>query len=172
MGLANWITIIRIFFIPVFMAVLLSGIANGKYWAAIVFGIAAATDGLDGYIARTRKEVTKFGKLIDPIADKLLISAALLTLVELDQLSAWVAVIIIGREFAVSGLRILAAADQVVIAASTWGKVKTLIQIIAIMCLLLEIPHAMMVMWLAVLVTIISGVDYFYRAQDLLKKID
>ena len=163
-GLGKLITIIRIFFIPVFMAVLLSGIANGKYWAAIVFGIAAATDGLDGYIARTRKEVTKFGKLIDPIADKLLISAALLTLVELDQLQC------LGcRDYYRQGicrirLRILAA-DQVVIAASTWGKVKTLIQIIAIMCLLLEIPHAMMVMWLAVLVTIISGVDYFYRAQ-------
>ncbi|MGB4265982.1 MAG: CDP-alcohol phosphatidyltransferase family protein [Limnochordia bacterium] len=73
MGLANWITIIRIFFIPVFMAVLLSGAENGKYLAAVVFGIAAATDGLDGYVARTRKQVTRFGKLIDPIADKLLI---------------------------------------------------------------------------------------------------
>lgn len=112
------------FFIPVFMAVLLSGAENGKYLAAVVFGIAAATDGLDGYVARTRKQVTRFGKLIDPIADKLLISAALLTLVELDQISAWIAVIIIGREFAVSGLRILAAADQVVIAASKWGKPK------------------------------------------------
>ncbi|HHT36234.1 MAG: CDP-diacylglycerol--glycerol-3-phosphate 3-phosphatidyltransferase [Candidatus Wallacebacter cryptica] len=172
MGLANWITIIRIFFIPVFMAVVLSGAPSGKYLAAVVFGIAAATDGLDGYIARTRKQVTRFGKLIDPIADKLLISAALLTLVELDQISAWIAVIIIGREFAVSGLRILAAADQVVIAASKWGKVKTLTQIIAILLLLLEIPGGMWVMWLAVLVTIISGVDYFYHAQDLLKKTD
>ena len=172
MGLANWITIIRIFFIPVFMAVLLSGAENGKYLAAVVFGIAAATDGLDGYVARTRKQVTRFGKLIDPIADKLLISAALLTLVELDQISAWIAVIIIGREFAVSGLRILAAADQVVIAASKWGKAKTLIQIIAVLCLLLDIPYAMAVMWLAVLVTIVSGVDYFCCAQDLLKKTD
>ncbi len=80
--------------------------------------------------------------------------------------------IIIGREFAVSGLRILAAADQVVIAASKWGKAKTLIQIIAVLCLLLDIPYAMAVMWLAVLVTIVSGVDYFYCAQDLLKKTD
>ncbi len=172
MGLANWITMIRIFFIPVFMAFLLSGLPNGKYFAAIVFGIAAATDGLDGYVARARKEVTKFGKLIDPIADKLLISAALISLVELDQINAWIAVIIIGREFAVSGLRILAAADQVVIAASNWGKAKTLSQIIAILFILLDLPGGAVLMWLAVLVTIISGVDYFYHAQDLLKKID
>ena len=137
--------------------------------AAVVFGIAAATDGLDGYVARTRKQVTRFGKLIDPIADKLLISAALLTL-GIDQISAWIAVIIIGREFAASDLGFWLP-DQVVIAASV-GKAKTLIQIIAVLCLLLDIPYAMAVMWLAVLVTIVSGVDYFYCAQDLLKKTD
>lgn len=170
MGLANWITIIRIFLIPIFMAFVLSNAKYGSFLAAIVFGIAALTDGLDGYIARSRQQVTQFGKLIDPIADKLLISAALLSLIELGQISAWIAIIIIGREFAVSGLRILAAADGEVIAASKWGKAKTFTQISAILFLLLSLPGGMLMMWVAVLVTIISGVDYFLNAQDLLKK--
>jgi len=170
MGLANWITLIRIFIIPVFMVVVLSGAPNGKFFAAIVFSLAALTDGLDGYIARSRQEVTNFGKLLDPIADKLLISAALLSLVELDQINAWIAVIIIGREFAVSGLRILAAAEGVVIAASMWGKLKTFTQMLAIIGLLIDLPGAIYMMWLAVVVTIISGADYFIKAQHLLKK--
>lgn len=170
MGLANWITVLRIFFAPIFMAIVLSGAPYGSFLAAVVFAVAAITDGLDGYIARTRKQVTQFGKLIDPIADKLLISAALLSLVELDQISAWIAMLVIGREFAVSGLRLLAAAEGIVIAASKWGKVKTIAQIIAILALLLDIPGAMVIMWLAVVATIISGVDYFVNAQDLLRK--
>lgn len=170
MGLANWITMFRIFIVPIFMAFVLSGAPYGSFLAAIVFGIAATTDGLDGYVARKRKQVTKFGKLIDPVADKLLISSALISLVELDQISAWIAVIIIGREFAVSGLRILAAAEGVVIAATIWGKIKTLTQIIAILFMLLDVKGAMVIMWLAVVATIVSGVDYFVNAQELLKK--
>ena len=107
--------------------------------------------------------------MIDPIADKLLISAALLSLVQLGAISAWIALIIIGREFAVSGLRLLAASEGVVISASKWGKLKTVTQIIAVVALLIEAPGANILIWAAVLITIFSGVDYFLKAQDILK---
>ncbi|NLM25871.1 MAG: CDP-diacylglycerol--glycerol-3-phosphate 3-phosphatidyltransferase [Firmicutes bacterium] len=170
MNLANWITMIRIFLVPIFMLIVLSDLPYSGLIAAAVFGLAAATDGLDGYIARSRKQITTFGKLIDPIADKLLISAALVCLIQLGQINAWIAFIIIGREFAVSGLRNVAAAEGVVIAASKWGKLKTVLQIIAIVSLLLNLPGGIYLMWLSVLVTIASGVDYFLNAQELLRK--
>lgn len=170
MNLANWITMIRIFLVPIFMLIMLSDLPYSGLIAAAVFGLAAATDGLDGYIARSRKQITTFGKLIDPIADKLLISAALVCLIQLGQINAWIAFIIIGREFAVSGLRNVAAAEGVVIAASKWGKLKTVLQIIAIVSLLLNLPGGIYLMWLSVLVTIASGVDYFLNAQELLRK--
>jgi len=169
-NLANWITMIRIFLVPIFMLIVLSDLPYSGLIAAAVFGLAAATDGLDGYIARSRKQITTFGKLIDPIADKLLISAALVCLIQLGQINAWIAFIIIGREFAVSGLRNVAAAEGVVIAASKWGKLKTVLQIIAIVSLLLNLPGGIYLMWLSVLVTIASGVDYFLNAQELLRK--
>ncbi len=170
MKLANWLTLFRMLLVPIFMAVVLARIPYGGLVAAGVFSIAAITDGLDGYIARQRKEVTRFGKLIDPIADKLLISAALLSLVELGQISAWVALIIIGREFAISGLRILAAAEGEVISASNWGKRKTVMQIVATIAILLQVPGGVFLMWVAALVTLVSGVDYFINAQEILKK--
>ena len=120
-------------------------------------------------MARCRQEVTRFGQLIDPIADKLLITSALLALLELGQISTWVALIILGREFSVSGLRMLAAAEGRVIAASKWGKLKTTVQIAAITAFLLGISWAPFLMWIAVIVTILSGVDYFRNAQDILK---
>jgi len=170
MNLANWLTILRIFLVPVFMVFVLEKIPYGGYLGAAVFMIAAITDGLDGYIARRRKQVTQFGKLIDPIADKLLISAALLGLVQLGEINAWVALIIIGREFAISGLRILAAAEGVVISASKLGKLKTFSQIAATLVLLLRLPGGTVLIWFAAAVTIISGADYFLKAQDVLKK--
>lgn len=169
MNLPNFLTLLRIFLVPVFTFLLLQELPHGNYLAAIVFIVASITDGLDGYLARSRKEVTRFGKLIDPIADKLLISAALLSLVQLGAISAWIALIIIGREFAVSGLRLLAASEGVVISASKWGKLKTVTQIIAIVALLIEAPGANVIMWVAVLITLFSGVDYFLKAQDILK---
>ena len=144
MNLPNFLTLLRIFLVPVFTFLLLQELPHGNYLAAIVFIVASITDGLDGYLARSRKEVTRFGKLIDPIADKLLISAALLSLVQLGAISAWIALIIIGREFAVSGLRLLAASEGVVISASKWGKLKTVTQIVAIVALLIEAPGRML----------------------------
>lgn len=160
----------RIFLVPVFMLVVLSNFTHSGVIAAAIFGLAAITDALDGYVARTRKEITTFGKLIDPIADKLLISAALVSLVQLGQINSWIAFLIIGREFAISGLRIVAAAEGMVIAASKWGKLKTILQIIAIIGLLLHIPGGIILMWISVLVTLGSGVDYFMNAQELLLK--
>ena len=160
---------VRIFLVPVFMILLLETIPYGNYLAAAIFMIAAITDGLDGYVARVRKEITKFGKLIDPIADKLLISAALLSLVQLGEINAWVAFVIIGREFAISGLRILAAAEGVVISASKLGKLKTLSQIIAILALIVGVPGGLAILWFAAGITIISGVDYFIKAQNIFK---
>jgi CDP-diacylglycerol--glycerol-3-phosphate 3-phosphatidyltransferase len=169
--LATWITLFRIFLVPVFLGVLLTAeqVPYRVFLAAAIFVLAAATDGLDGYVARARREETKFGALIDPIADKLLVSSALIALVELDQVSAWVVVIIIGREFAVSGLRLVAASEGQVIAASIWGKLKTMTQIVAITGVLIGVPGANALLWIAAVVTVLSGVDYFLKAQFLFR---
>lgn len=163
MTLASLITLSRIFLIPVFMALVLT--RTGEIWAAIVFIAAALTDGLDGYVARARKEITKFGQLMDPIADKLLVSSALIALVELGAISSWVVMIILGREFAVSGLRMVVATEGIVIPARFLGKLKTFSQVVAIAALLLEVPGASVLLWIAALMTVISGVDYFFKAQ-------
>jgi CDP-diacylglycerol--glycerol-3-phosphate 3-phosphatidyltransferase len=130
-----------------------------------VFALAAFTDSLDGYIARQRNAVTTFGKLMDPIADKLLIAAALIALVSLDRLAAWIAMVIIAREFAVTGLRLVAAERGVVIQASWLGKAKTILQVAAIICLIAFNPAPLgvdLLVYAAVAATVISGVDYFF----------
>lgn len=178
MNLANRLTLARIFLIPVFMIILLTRIPKyGDILAALIFIIAASTDGLDGYIARSRKQITNLGKLMDPLADKLLVSAALISLVELDMIKAWVAIVIIGREFAVTGLRAIAAGEGVIISASKLGKYKTVSQIVAISVILLhdlplsifQIPIGSFLLYIAVGFTIASGVDYFLKARKLLR---
>lgn len=184
LNLANKITITRIILIPVFMTFLLSA-ASLNYvgidvqWGAVVAGVvfvaAALTDTLDGYVARSRGEVTVIGQMLDPLADKLLVSAALISLVDLGRLSAWIAVLIIGRELAVTGLRMAAAVKHVVIPASVWGKAKTISQILAISLLIFKLPIPVIGPWLeatllgvALFLTIISGVDYFRNSYDAL----
>ncbi len=164
MTLATLLTLVRIFLVPLFMTVILLNLPYGGYVGALVFTLAAATDGLDGYLARRRNEVTRLGVLLDPLADKLLISAALVSLVQLGQVGAGVAVLIIGREFAVTGLRLVAAAEGVVIPASGWGKGKTLAQIVAVVATLIRFPLAREMMWLAAGITVLSGVAYFAAA--------
>ncbi|MDI6871330.1 MAG: CDP-diacylglycerol--glycerol-3-phosphate 3-phosphatidyltransferase [Bacillota bacterium] len=164
MTLATLLTLGRIFLVPLFMTVLLLNLPYGGYAGALVFTLAAATDGLDGYLARRRNEVTRLGALLDPLADKLLISAALVSLVQLRQVGAGVAVLIIGREFAVTGLRLVAAAEGVVIPASGWGKAKTLAQIVAVVATLIQFPLARQLMWVAAGITVLSGVAYFAAA--------
>lgn len=169
MNLPNFVTLLRISLVPLFGYLYLLNPGELNLPATLVFLLAAATDALDGYLARSRREITRFGQLIDPIADKLLITAALLALVEAGLVSTWVALIILGREFAVSGLRILAAAEGKVIPASLWGKIKTVSQIVAVMAFFLGISWAPVLMWVAVVATVLSGVRYFQKAQDVLR---
>src|ERR671912_1494395 len=136
LNLPNALTLVRILLVPVLVVALTVETAGGEAIAAIVFAIAALTDGLDGYIARSRHSVTTFGKVMDPVADKLMIAAALISLVSLERLAAWVAMVIIAREFAVSGLRIAASQQGVVIPASGLGKLKTIVQVGAVFTLI------------------------------------
>lgn len=169
LNVPNVLTVLRILLVPVLVVALTTETKNGDTIAAIVFALASITDGLDGYIARSRKAITTFGKVMDPIADKMLITAALIALVSLNRLAAWVAMVIVAREFAVSSLRVAAAAEGAIIPASILGKIKTVIQVAAVMALIAaNNPHAI---WVDVLVglmvaaTVISGVDYFLNVR-------
>ena len=173
LNLANTLTLLRILAVPVVVVALLGETPNGDALAAAVFALAAATDGLDGYFARSRDAITTFGKLMDPLADKLLITAALISLVSLGRLQAWVAMVIIAREIAVTGLRAIAAERGVVIAASWMGKVKTVLQIAAVIALIAADPAPVWVdvlVYLAVAATVISGADYFLGLRKRLEQ--
>jgi CDP-diacylglycerol---glycerol-3-phosphate 3-phosphatidyltransferase len=164
LNLPNVLTVVRILAVPVIVVALLDETPNGDALAAAVFALAAFTDGLDGYIARSRDSVTTFGKLMDPLADKLLIVAALVALVSLGRLAAWVAMVIIAREVAVTGLRVVAAEQGVVISASWLGKVKTILQVAAVFALILWESSPLgvdLLVYAAVAATVVSGADYF-----------
>ena len=166
----NLLTLLRILLVPVLAAALLSGIESGDIVAAIVFAIASFTDALDGWIARRNKDVTTFGKLMDPLADKLLVTSALVSLVALDRLQAWVAMVIIAREFAVTGLRQLAMEHGEVIHASAWGKVKTAAQIAMVLVLILVEGSPLWVdalVYATVAITVVSAADYFFGFRAL-----
>ena len=170
MNLPNWLSVGRILLIPVFMVALLGALPEGDLIAVIIFAVAAGTDKLDGYLARSRQETTTFGVFLDPLADKLLVSAALISLVELDRLAAWVAMVIIAREFAVTGLRQLAMEHGEVIPASMWGKLKTVFQV-AMVLLLITIDGSPLwldvFVWLTTAITVVSGADYFFGFRAL-----
>lgn len=177
MNLANRITLIRVLLIPIFMIILFSDIPNSYYIAALIFAIASATDALDGYIARSRNQITTFGKFVDPLADKLLVSAALISLVGLGRIPAWIVVVIIGREFTITGFRTIAVSENITIAASSLGKIKTITQLIAIIFLLLKnypfsligFPFDMIMLYISLIFTIVSGIDYIYKNKTVLK---
>lgn len=173
MNLANKITISRIFLVPLFLFFLLVKIPYGNWIATIIFIIAALTDSLDGYIARNRNQITKFGKFLDPLADKLIVTAALVALVERQIIPSWLVVIILAREFAITGLRAVAASEGNVIAASNWGKLKTVTQIIAIIAALIELKYKgfniyIYLMYIATIITIISGIDYIEKNRKFI----
>jgi CDP-diacylglycerol--glycerol-3-phosphate 3-phosphatidyltransferase len=168
LNLPNALTLLRILAVPVVVVALLGEAPNGDALAAGVFALAALTDGLDGYFARSRDAVTTFGKLMDPLADKLLITAALLSLVSLHRLAPWIAMVIIAREIAVTGLRAIAAERGIVIAASWLGKLKTTAQMIAILALMLSSHEHVLndvLVTVAVVLTIASAAEYFVRAR-------
>jgi CDP-diacylglycerol--glycerol-3-phosphate 3-phosphatidyltransferase len=165
LNLPNALTMLRILAVPVVVVALLGETPNGDVIAAAVFALAAATDGLDGYIARSRDSVTTFGKLMDPLADKLLIIGALLSLVSLNRLEAWIAMVIIAREVAVTILRTIAAERGLVISASWLGKAKTALQVAAVIALIATNPAPTWVnvlVYAALAVTVLSGADYFF----------
>jgi CDP-diacylglycerol--glycerol-3-phosphate 3-phosphatidyltransferase len=173
LNLPNALTLLRILAVPVIVVALLGETPNGDALAAGVFALAALTDGLDGYFARSRDAVTTFGKLMDPIADKLLIAAALVSLVSLNRLAAWVAMVIIAREFAVTVMRAIAAERGIVISASWMGKVKTTLQIAAVFALIAANPAPAWVdalVYLAVAATVISGADYSFGLRRRLEE--
>ncbi|HEX3744851.1 MAG TPA: CDP-diacylglycerol--glycerol-3-phosphate 3-phosphatidyltransferase [Bryobacteraceae bacterium] len=175
MNVPNALTILRIFFVPLLVAALVSDTVWVHFpvtneWLALgIFLAAAGTDLLDGYLARRWKQVTTVGTLLDPIADKLLISAALVSLVQVGVLPGWMAILIIGREFAVSGLRQIAAAEGYTIKASDLGKTKMLSQVVAVSCLLLAVRHpalrtwGMVFMWIVVVFAMLSAMSYFRK---------
>lgn len=173
----NMLSMMRVFLAPIVMVFLavrgqfgtVLGVNIGDIIAGVVFIAASITDAVDGYIARSRGIVTNLGKFIDPLADKILVVAALVALVELQRLPAWIVVIIISREFIVSGVRMVAAVEGIVIAASAGGKAKTMAQIAAITMMIFEIPYAMPMMWVAMILTVWSGLEYLIKCRDLFK---
>ena len=177
MNLPNKLTILRVILIPFFVFFMLAPCFEGygNYIAVAIFIIASFTDFLDGYLARRDNLVTNFGKFMDPLADKLLVCAALICLIETGQLPAWIVVIIISREFIISGFRLIASDNGVVIAASYWGKFKTVSQMLMVIVLILNIDHVVFavlgtaLMWIAVALTVISLVDYVVKNKDVLK---
>jgi CDP-diacylglycerol---glycerol-3-phosphate 3-phosphatidyltransferase len=168
LNLPNVLTVLRIMLVPVLVVALLGNTQDGDVLAAVVFALASLTDFVDGYLARARDSITTFGKLMDPLADKLLIIAALLSLVSLNRVPAWVAMVIIARELAVTVLRLGATQVGVVISASMFGKVKTCLQIAMILALIAVQDEPLWVsalVYLTVTVTVLSGLDYFFGVR-------
>lgn len=169
MNLSLSLTLLRIFFVPLLVVLLLTKGRNMDLWAVSVFLLAAATDLLDGYFARKREQVTRVGILLDPVADKLLTCAAFISLVELHLVPAWMVVIVVGREFAVSGLRAIASAQGLMMEASELGKAKMVFQVVAITVIVLEKRYPAMrllgdgLLWLVVLFAMWSAAQYFWN---------
>lgn len=175
MNLPNKLTTLRVIMIPFFVFFLLWQNGENRTFRMIalaLFIIASLTDLLDGKIARKYNLVTNFGKFMDPLADKLLVCSALICLIELNALPAWMVIIIISREFIISGFRLIASDNGVVIAASYWGKFKTTFQMVSVVLLILDIPAlafvTMICVWIALLLTIVSLVDYIYKNHKIL----
>jgi len=172
-NLPTKITLLRILLVPFFLAFLIAPSRVNALVAALIFGAAALTDWLDGHLARSTHQVTTLGKLLDPIADKILLAAGLIPLVGLERVPAWMAALMLIREFAVSGLREIAAAEQVIIPASPMAKVKTLLQIVAILFLILNYQTwpltfhtvGMGLLTLSLILSLVSGLDYYWKCR-------
>ena len=179
MNLPNKLTTLRVIMIPFFVVFMLADMGRtGDYIALALFCLASLTDFFDGYLARKNHLVTNFGKFMDPLADKLLVGSAAICLIEMGRIPAWVVVILISREFIISGFRLVAAEKGVTIAASYWGKVKTVVQMIMSILLIIHFEHPVfriinpIFIYAAVLLTIISLVDYIYKNREVMKDIE
>ncbi len=179
MNLPNKLTVLRVIMIPFFVVFMLTDLGGkyGNYIALAIFAVASLTDLLDGKIARKRGLVTNFGKFMDPLADKLLVCSALICLVEMERLAAWMVIVIIAREFIISGFRLIASDNGVVIAASYWGKFKTTFQMIMIILLILDLGGSFTVIetavtWIALILTVVSLLDYLWKNRGILLEGD
>ncbi len=175
MNLPNKLTILRILLIPMFIVLLM----NGYYYSAgILFIIASATDAMDGHIARKYNLITNFGKIMDPLADKLLVTSAMICLVELGAVAGWMVIVILAREFIITGLRAVAAGEGIIIAAGKSGKIKTVLQMVSLSVILLrdwpfsiftDLPIGNYLLWIAVIATIYSGIEYILQNKQIFK---
>lgn len=178
MNTPNCLTILRVLMVPVFVVFMLADILGpgDKYVAGTLFILASLTDMLDGYLARKNNQVTVFGKFMDPLADKLLVCAAMICLVELGRLPGWIVIVIVSREFIISGFRLVAAERGVVIAASSWGKFKTVSQMIMVILLVFDLGGVFgtleqIFIYLALILTVVSLADYIWKNIDVLKDV-
>lgn len=174
MNLPNKITVFRVCMIPVFLVfMLVPGIPGAKYFAAGVFIIASASDFLDGYLARKNNLVTDFGKFMDPLADKLLVCSAMICLTAMGRIPAWIVIIIIAREFVISGFRLIASDNGRVIAASWWGKFKTTFQMVMVILMIANIQALRfatdLVMWISLILTVVSLLDYLIKNKEVMQ---
>ena len=176
MNLPNKLTVLRVLMFPFFVVFMLTDIggSHGKYISLALFALASLTDLLDGKIARKYNLVTNFGKFMDPLADKLLVCSALICLIELDKIPSWMVIIIIAREFIISGFRLVASDNGVVIAASYFGKFKTTFQMLAVCLMIADLPalHVVtqVVLWIAVILTVVSLIDYLVKNKSVMKE--
>ena len=175
MNTPNKLTVARMIIVPFLVVFLLSGLGGNanRYISLILFVVASITDWFDGHLARKNNLVTNFGKFMDPLADKLLVCSAMICMIELNRLPAWVVIIIIGREFIISGFRLIAAENGIVIAANYWGKFKTVSQMIMIILLIANLGGVFTVlenlfMWIALILTVVSLVDYIWKNKKVL----
>jgi CDP-diacylglycerol--glycerol-3-phosphate 3-phosphatidyltransferase len=179
MNLPNKLTILRVILIPFFVAFLLDplSVPGSKWLALLVFVVASVTDALDGKIARKYNLVTNFGKFMDPLADKLLVCSALIAFVDMDVIPTWIVMVIIAREFIISGFRLVASDNGIVIAAGIWGKLKTVCQMVMIIVLIADLGGVFdiigtVLIWLSLILTIVSLVDYLYTNRQVLSMQD
>lgn len=178
MNLPNKLTVLRVIMVPFFVFFMLTDVGGplNKWIALVIFCVASLTDMLDGKIARARNLVTNFGKFMDPLADKLLVCSALICLTAMELLEAWIVIVIISREFIISGFRLIAAEQKIVIAASYWGKFKTTFQMLMIIVLILDIHQAafqalgIILTYVSLALTVISLADYIYKNKDIIKE--
>ena len=178
MNLPNKLTVLRVIMVPFFVFFMLTGVggAANKWITLIIFCVASLTDMLDGKIARARNLVTNFGKFMDPLADKLLVCSAMICMIPLGKLQAWFVIVIIAREFIISGFRLIASDNGVVIAASYWGKFKTTFQMLMVIVLILNIQMSffqilgMILTYVALILTVVSLIDYIVKNKDVLKE--
>ena len=178
MNLPNKLTVLRVILVPFFVVfLLLSKTTESMKWIALVlFIVASLTDFLDGYLARSRNLVTTFGKFMDPLADKVLTISGMICLIELGRIPSWIVVIIVAREFIISGFRLIATEHGIVIAANYWGKWKTTFQMIMIILMIVNIPALKMVtaivMWIALILTIVSLATYIMQNMEVVRTME